>query len=226
MAALKNAKHEAVAAAFIADLQRIGWKAYASVYPNSSEKAARTAWTRLLKNADFSARIAELKDAAAAASVMSLQDVLEELSKLGRANMQDFMVVGPDGQPRLDWSRLTRDQAAALAEVTVEEFVVPPSAANLAAAEDGGAEDCDDEKPLPVRKVKFKLHDKRGALAELRRHHSPERHEHTGKDGKPIEVTDPNQVSELEAARRIAYLLTKAALGASVALIQEKPDGT
>src|SRR5712671_3606489 len=34
--------------------------------------------------------------------------------------MADYMEIGADGQPRLDFSRLTRDEAAAIHEVVVE----------------------------------------------------------------------------------------------------------
>jgi hypothetical protein len=50
-------------------------------------------------------------------------------------------------------SKLTRDQAAALAEVTVDDFV------------DGRGENA-----RAVKRVKFKLHDKRAALVDLGRH--------------------------------------------------------
>lgn len=83
---------------------------------------------------------------------------MAEMAMLSFSNMADYMVVGPDGQPHLDWRNLTREQAAALVEVTVEEFVKPDP--------DGPDED---GKPrfLPVRKVKFKLADKGKALMDL-----------------------------------------------------------
>jgi phage terminase small subunit len=76
--------------------------------------------------------------------------VAEELSKIGFANMKDYMRVGPHGDPVLDFSAITRDQAAALIEVTVDDYV------------DGRGEDARD-----VRKVKFKLADKRAALMDI-----------------------------------------------------------
>src|SRR5712672_3014311 len=74
--------------------------------------------------------------------------------------------------PVLDWSKLTRDQAAALIEVTVEDFL------------DGRGEDARE-----VRKVKFKLADKRGPLVDLGKHLGlfKERVELTGKDGGAME---------------------------------------
>jgi hypothetical protein len=48
---------------------------------------------------------------------------LEELSKLGRAKMADYMRVGPDGDPVLNFAGLSRDRSAALVEVSVEVFM-------------------------------------------------------------------------------------------------------
>ena len=60
------------------------------------------------------------------------------------------MRVGPSGDPVLDFSGLTREQAAALTEVTVDDYV------------DGRGENARE-----VRKVKFKLGDKRAALMDI-----------------------------------------------------------
>jgi hypothetical protein len=49
--------------------------------------------------------------------------VLQELSKVGRVNMLDCMRVGPQGDPVVDFSKLTRDQAAGVIEVTVDDFL-------------------------------------------------------------------------------------------------------
>ena len=67
--------------------------------------------------------------------------------------MADYMKVGPGGDPYLDFSALTRDQTAALHEVTVEDYV------------DGRGDDARD-----VKRVRFKLYDKRAALVDLGRH--------------------------------------------------------
>lgn len=197
MAALKNAKHEAVAVAYIADPERIGWHAYAKVYPKSSRHAAETGWARLLKIVEFSARIAELTNAAAEASTVTAARVLDEFAKLAFANMADYMRVGPGGDPVLDFSKLTRDQAAALIEVTIEDFM------------DGRGDDA-----RQVRRVRFRLADKRVALVHLGKHLGlfKEKGEHTGKDGGPIET---KQYSDIEAARLIGRVLTKAAAAKS-----------
>jgi phage terminase small subunit len=158
MPALKNAKHEAVAQAFIADKERIGWRAYKHAFPNSSRHASETAWSRLLKTAEFKARIAALQDAAAARAVelgvMSAQEVLRELSKIGRANVSDYVRVTSEGDPAIDLSKLSRDQAAGLVSVSVEDFT------------DGRGDDARE-----VKRVTIRLGDKRGALRDLGQHH-------------------------------------------------------
>ena len=45
--------------------------------------------------------------------------VVDELRKIGFANMADYMKPTPEGAPSLDFSDLTRDQTAALSQVTV-----------------------------------------------------------------------------------------------------------
>lgn len=89
----------------------------------------------------------------AAKTEITAERVLRELAKIGFANMDDFMKLTPDGSAVLDFSRLTAEQAAAISEITVEEF------------RDGNGDDA-----RPVRRVKFKLHDKRAALVDIGRH--------------------------------------------------------
>jgi phage terminase small subunit len=86
--------------------------------------------------------------AQAAQGTMAAQEVLEDLSRLGRANMADYMRVGLGGDPMLDGLRPTREQAAAaLIEVTVEDF------------HDGRGEEARE-----VRRTRFRLASKIDAL--------------------------------------------------------------
>ena len=84
----------------------------------------------------------------------------------------------------VDLSELTREQAAAISEVTVEDY------------KDGRGEDARD-----VRKVKFKLSDKRSALVDIGKHLGMfvERKELTGKDGGPIEVAETPASEQFKA---------------------------
>lgn len=154
---LKNAKHEAVLQAYVADPQRVGFKAYLVVYPKSSDAAAKTGFSRLLKNADFARRLRTLADRVTEKvverAVITTEQVLEELAKIGFANMLDYAKISGEGEPYISMSEVTRDQAAAIASFTVEDF------------KDGRGEDARD-----VRKVTFKLHDKRAALVDIGSH--------------------------------------------------------
>ncbi len=85
--------------------------------------------------------------------------------------MFDFIRITPDGEPMVDLSNLTRDQAAALSETMVEDFT------------EGRGELARD-----VRRVKIKLHDKLSALHKLGIHIGmfAEKRTHDLEEGNPI----------------------------------------
>jgi phage terminase small subunit len=197
MPILQNARHEAFARAIVEG--KSGRAAYHAAGYTAKDRVADANASRLLTNANVAARIAELQKEAAKGAVMTGREVLEELSRLGRANMADYMRVGPDGDPVLNFAALTRDQAAALVEVTVEDFL-----------------DSRGEDARQVRRVKFKLADKRGALDLLGKYHKlfAERREHSGLDGGPIEV-EVKRYTDIEAARWIGRFLSVAAATAA-----------
>jgi hypothetical protein len=86
---------------------------------------------------------------------MAAREVLVELSRIGRANMADFVrAFFGCGDPVAAVDQLTPAQTAALAEVTVEQFI------------DGRGEDA-----RQVRRIRFKLVSKIGALELLGKHH-------------------------------------------------------
>src|SRR5260370_15128764 len=155
MPVLTNGKHEAVAVAYIADPERIGWRAWKKVYPKSARHTAENCFSRLLKNVEFSARLAELAEAAAQGAVASAHEVLVELSRIGRANMADFVrAFFGCGDPVAAVDQLTPAQTAALAEVTVGQVM------------DGAGDDARE-----VRRIRFKLVSKIDALELLSTHH-------------------------------------------------------
>ena len=147
------------------------------------------------KTTDRRRRIKEAAiERAVAKLAITKEAVLGELAKLSFSNMLDYMKIGPDGDPRLDFSRLTRDQAAAIHELVVETRT----------------ETREEGPPAVIVKTRFKLADKRGPLVDLGKHLGifKERVEHTGKDGGPVEV---KQYTDIEAARLIGRLLKKVA---------------
>ncbi len=119
----------------------------AAIRAGYAESGAAVEASRLLRNA----KIASAVDSALAERPgVTRARIVEELASIAFANMQDYMQSNDQGDPYLDFSDLTREQAAALAEVTVEDFT------------DGRGEDARN-----VRRVKFKLSDKQGALEKL-----------------------------------------------------------
>jgi len=118
--------------------------------------------------------------------------VLSELARMGFSNMLDYIKVDEYGGAQIDLSALTRDQASAIQEVTVDTY-----------------SERDGDEVLPVKRIKFKLVDKKGPLELIGRHLNmfPQRHELTGKNGGPIET---KELSPIERAKRIAFVLAKA----------------
>ena len=73
---------------------------------------------------------------------MSADEVLRELALLARANMDDYTNVNEDGGTSVDLASLTRDQMAAVNEISYDA----------------------------AGRLKFKLADKRAALVDLGKH--------------------------------------------------------
>ena len=191
MPALKNAKHERFAqeiakgTAYVKAIKAAGYETNAN--------AANVSATRLLKQPTVAARVNELLERKATIEAKATERaieksgitkaaVLEELAKIGFANMLDYVSVQKDGYAYVDLSKLTRDQAAAIQEVVVEEY------------SDGRGDDARD-----VKRVKFKLADKKGALVDIGKHLGMfiERRE-IGNPGDFSNMTDEEIVSEIE----------------------------
>jgi hypothetical protein len=101
MPVLMNQKHEAVAQAYIADPERVGWRAYQQAYPNASQHGAETGFSRLLKKVEFGARIAELQQGAAVNAEITLQGLLEEADEIQRAAMGARQYAAANGALKL-----------------------------------------------------------------------------------------------------------------------------
>ena len=121
-------------------------KAYRHSYANcKSQKAAESHASRLLTHPKVAAYLAEVKDKAKERTQITADRVLEELGKLGFANMEDYVEFGPGGVTLNASEGMTRDTLAAVSEVS--ESVT----------KDGGS-------------IRFKLHDKRAALESIGKH--------------------------------------------------------
>jgi len=124
----------------------------AAVRAGYSRGDARNAGYRLLKRPKIQAAIAAAEAPRLARLKLDADTVLAELARIARANVLDYIRFGDDGAPVVDLSQLDRDRAAALSEVTIEEFT----------ARSAG-------RPT-VRRTRFRMHDKLSALDKLARH--------------------------------------------------------
>jgi len=121
---------------------------------------------------------------------ITAERVLQELALLGFANMEDYIRVGTNGDPYIDLSELTREQAAAISEVAVDDYV-----------EGRG------KNAREVRRVRIKFHDKKGALVDIGRHLGmfKDHLEVSGGvtvRGDPVDI-DPADIATIERLRRL-----------------------
>ena len=177
MAVLKNPKHEI----FAQELAKGSTQAKA--YLAAGYKANDGNANKLASNPKVQERVRKITGKAAEKAGVTVERIMRELSKLGFSNMDDYVTVGADGLPFVDFSRLDRDQKAAIQEVHID--TTTSSEIN----ESG------EREAVPVRKVRFKLADKRSALVDMGKHLGmfTEKIEHTGKDGGAIETTGDNR---------------------------------
>jgi phage terminase small subunit len=191
-----NAKHRAFVEAYCKH-----WKAGpAAVEAGYGAKRAAQTGYELLLRADIQRGIAVRQKKNAAQTDIEIQEIIATLAGVLRANVLDYMSVGAGGDPQVDFTRLTRDQASVISELIVETR----RSAVRAAAKEGTAAGAGSE----IVKVRFKLHDKLAAADKLLKHigaRQPERHEHTGKAGGAIPVA----VDDHKRAKAIAALLAK-----------------
>ena len=185
MPALANPKHER----FAQELAK--GKTADEAYRLAGYKASRSAASRLSANVNISTRVKEILERAATRVEITQAKVLEELAKIGFSNMLDYMAIRADGDPYVALANMSREQAAAVQQIVVEDY------------KDGRGEDARD-----VRKITFKLADKRAALVDIGKHLGmfKEVHELSGPDKGPIQTQEVSPRDRL--ADRIAGIAT------------------
>jgi phage terminase small subunit len=158
MAKLRNVRHERFAQDIAAG------KSAAQAYLAAGLRADRRSAWRVRHRSDVVRRVDELiqterkleRQAMAKAAQryeVTAERVIGELARIGFANIHDLIEIGDDGEPRVSLAAISRDEAAALQEVTVEHRQV---------GRDG--------KPQQGRRIKVKLGDKISALVALGKH--------------------------------------------------------
>lgn len=149
--------------------------ARAAIEAGYAEKHARVAASRLLTKDNVKKLIDELIAERAKRLDVTADKVLQELSRLAFSNMLDYVKPQPDGSAYIDLSKLTREQAAAIQELIIDEYT------------DGSGEEA-----RPVKRVRFKLSDKRASLELLGKHLKlfTDKVEHSGQIGEYRIVTN------------------------------------
>lgn len=149
MAAKLTPKQAAFVQEYLVDLNATA----AAKRAGYSEKTAYRTGADNLKKPQIAQAISEAQADRANRTQVTADRVVEELAKIGFSNLLDYFSVTSDGEPYVDLSSITRDQAAALAEIQVDDFV------------DGRGEDARD-----VKRVRIKAADKLRALEQLGKH--------------------------------------------------------
>jgi len=117
----------------------------AAIRAGYSEKSAYSVGQETLRKPEIAQAIAEAQAERSERTQITQDMVVRELAKIGFSDMRKFSRWGPGGVRLLDSSELDDDSAACVAEVS------------QTITEAGGS-------------IKFKLHDKKGALELLGRH--------------------------------------------------------
>lgn len=148
MSGALTAKQSRFVAEYLIDLNAT----QAAIRAGYSAKTAQQISSENLSKPVVAAAIAEGQKVLAAKSGVTAERIVKELAKIGFSNMQDY-VSTHEGEPYIDLRDLERDQWAAVGELTVDRYT------------DGRGEDARE-----VKRIKFKLSDKRASLVDLGRH--------------------------------------------------------
>lgn len=179
---------------------RTNMEAYLTAgYKGKNRNSADVTAKRLADRPEVKARLAELMEGAAEKAEVTIAEVLRELKRIGFSDIRNTVkwqtnVLGMVEDPETGQMRpaLTNEVAVVnSADMSVDHAA---AIAEISQSDKGG--------------IKVKHHNKVQALELIGRHLKmfTDKHEHTGKDGGPIETKD---VSDIEAARRVAFLLAK-----------------
>lgn len=136
-----TAKQKAFVQEYLIDLNAT----QAAIRAGYSAKTANRIANENLSKPDIQTAIQKAMDKRAQRTEITADRVLQELAKIGFANMADYTVWGPNGVALKDSTQLTMDQTAAISEVS--ETIT----------EAGGS-------------IRFKLHNKIAALERIGKH--------------------------------------------------------
>lgn len=116
-----------------------------------SEKTCNAQAHNLMQEPEIQAEISRMMEIRAKKSAIKGERVIEELANIGFANFLDYVAIDEDGMPVPNLKGLTRAQAAAISEFTVDQ---------IKRQSDGQT----------VDRIRLKFHNKPEALQLLGRH--------------------------------------------------------
>ena len=125
----------------------------AAIRAGYSPKNAANIAVRLLKKSQVSRAVADATSKRAARFEVKAEEILRELSRIGLADMANYVTFSKDGEMLLDFSSMPEGATRAISEITQEEFL------------DGRGDEA-----RTIRRTKFKLHAKTPALELLGKH--------------------------------------------------------
>lgn len=171
---------------FVHEYAATGNATKAALKAGYSKKTAYSQGNRLLKKAEIKIALQREADRVIGKAELTADMVIDELRKLAFSNMDDYIERDDKGGAiRVRLADITREQAAAIQEVTIEETIVGAG-----------------EAAVPVRKIRFKLADKRAALVDLGRYFGLFGNQDDG--GKaPVNIDQINIMANPEDAARL-----------------------
>ena len=90
----------------------------AAIRAGYSPASAKLSGHRCITNDTILRMILEKQKALASECHVEAKAVIDEIKKLAFANMADYTRIDANGKPEIDLTQMTRDQAAALSEIT------------------------------------------------------------------------------------------------------------
>lgn len=159
---------------FVAEYLKDGNGTRAAIAAGYPQASAHVAASRLLKTAKVRAQIDKVNAKGLAKAEVTVEKLSSELKRIGFSNLADYVRIDDEGQADIDLSRCTREQLAAVQEITVDTT--------------GGTGDGERRRVLRTR---LKLIPKIPALELLSRRFNEfsQKQQHTGSDGGPIKAS-------------------------------------
>lgn len=146
----------------------------AAIRAGYSQKTAHSQGPRLLENVEVKAALDKARKALSERTEITQDQVLREYAKLGFADIRKAVAWGSVPEINADGERIYP------VELKASEDMDDDTAAAVA------------EVSLTAQGVKIKMYDKKAALDSIARHLGMfiDKHEHTGKDGGPIQTEE------------------------------------